>query len=830
MAHDLGTLWIKFGDAAQTCARLAREQQVPAALDLAQRLFDVSSYDVLKRARQRETYLVGEGLGTVIPDLIKNATSAFLNMLLASLNTVSAFEARQHGVRSDEKEYDASTWWRPAIEEHIANRPNELSNVYVGGLRDALESAIEGCFISLREAQGLLKRFDRLVFRRLAIHLVCEFANSDIEMTQQEILTKSYLDADFGLKHEYARLCGKRFHLLTPEQRSTWFAWIELGPEMSEFDASFERGSARKPTDKDRIARIEYWQFQRLHWVRENLEGKWKSFYDQKVKEEGKPRFSDLDFETGFRVGSESPVTVDQLAAMSFPDVVALLIQWSPESQDPIAPSIEGLATIFGNYLSAHLSDVIAQATLLQSANPAYVRSFIDAMRNGVDHIIACDLSPLIELCSWTVEKTARGSDRSKAGQANVSWQWCRTAVSALIEALCDKSASMRYRDSLWALIAALVQDEDDFRLGAKGDDIRAEDFTMLSLNSSCGKAIHAMFAYARWVAHSKTRLVEGKEIVDGGFAAMPEVKELLERLIVPDDSRGFALRASVGWFWPRIYWIDSQWLRTWAGAICDLRVIEADRKRAYGWAAWNTFLASTSPHIEYYQILREQFNYAVDQASTAPINDSRWINPFFKLAEHLIVLYGRGQLDLESDEKILQRLISHAEISVRTHSIRFAGQVLWENEKPEDISAEAKERLMALWDWYWPTVGKADAKKSHATDTFGYWFASGAFDEKWAIERLQEFIAEVPSPHPDTEIVKTLSKICEVDLVRSVQILNTLVESDKERWHIYGWHDGAMSILSRALGDPDAALQAEQLIDRLGRRGFLEFGELLKR
>ena len=58
---------------------------------------------------------------------------------------------------------------------------------------------------------------------------------------------------------------------------------------------------------------------------------------------------------------------------------------------------------------------------------------------------------------------------------------------------------------------------------------------------------------------------------------------------------------------------------------------------------------------------------------------------------------------------------------------------------------------------------------------------------------------------------------------------LFSLAVADDENGRIYGWRDHAKRVLAAGLSaGGNANHLAQDIIDRLGRRGFVEFGELL--
>ena len=79
--------------------------------------------------------------------------------------------------------------------------------------------------------------------------------------------------------------------------------------------------------------------------------------------------------------------------------------------------------------------------------------------------------------------------------------------------------------------------------------------------------------------------------------------------------------------------------------------------------------------------------------------------------------------------------------------------------------------------------------------------------------------------------IVERLAQVEDANLIQAIRILKHMVEGDDENWHIYSWRSEAKEILMRGMraGKNERAL-CEQIVDRLGRLGFIEFGEVLVR
>jgi hypothetical protein len=622
--------------------------------------------------------------------------------------------------------------------------------------------------------------------------------------------------------------------MLHPDQQAEWFRWVREGPTGKLAEVINEQD------DPDMAQRRrEYWRFERLHWVRTHLSGADLRFYQEMLKKCGEPDLADFNFRVGpVRCGPESPMTVEGLRQMTFERAVEVVSSWRPKEAQFMGPSIEGLASTFGGYVASNHQEFSRKAILLVSRPAPFVREFVTQMSEAIKAGHTIDLPAVLDLCNWVVSRpVAERTTPEQDGEMLVDkdWQWTRDTISEFLSHVCKARNGdvPRYpldgfRQLVWSLIESSCHD----RAGSctvediSKDDPRIRDYLDLGINSPRGRAVGAALEYARWVANHVKRFEGKQETIPGGFEAMPEVREILEGQIA-DGNRSFEVMSVIGAHTALIYWIDKQWLVTNAARLFHLEEIEQTPSAAYGWAAWNGFLVWTRPHIEYYAIFKSQFAYAVDQAAKVELLERGDERPMHHLGEHLMILYARGQLGLDEDKGLVRWFLANSDPSIRRHAIFFIGQTL---ESDKEVPPEVIERLMTLWDLYWSGPGKGDAKTKPRSALFGLWFSSGRFPNQWALDRLEDYVGVVPTPEPDRDIAGKLAEIAHVDIVKSVRILDRMVRGDPEGWQIDVWPDSAKAILRQAMRNPgEARERAEALINYLGRRGYTDFGQILK-
>jgi hypothetical protein len=825
-----------FKEAADLCARLANEDQAPAAMKLAKALFAPKFTDVDRDPTDRRSYWCKEGLPKVIPALAPKKPRPFTNHLCRLLKAAMAADDRLKYEGDDDRFRE----WRPSIGEHEHNPDNDNAVAMAEFVREGFEHAIRHGQMTLEAARDILGKYPWLIYKRLEMHLINEFAEQGPELARRVMMDRGMFDAH-DYKHEYAMLMGRRFPLLTAEEQTAWLGWVDAGPDMSGFDESPRKGAGRDPTEDDRKNRVDYWKFEKLHWIREHLEEERRSFYADMTAKHGEPELADLNVGIGgmARWQCESPFSAEELSRLAFAEAVDKVTSWQPVKSRFEGPNRDGLNAEFGRYLATDRAAFSKEAQVLIGRPAPFVRTFIHGMTEAARASAGIDIPAVLDLCRWVLSRPIGECTISTPEQEpfqDKDWQWTRNAVSDFIKQVCAARGEKvpRYpialRERLWALLEVLHRDRGESGLvhDPAKDDPRVRDYLDVAINSPRGKAVEAVIDYGRWlIDHTKQAGAKQTE-TSGHFELAPEIKAVLEwHVAAPNRSR--EALAIVGAHINVVYVLGKLWLGENAAVIFNLEGIESEPARPEGWAAWNAYLCWTQPHIEFYRLFKRQFACAVEQAAKVQLPKQRaHAQPMEHLGRHLVAFYGRGQLGLDDDGGLLRRFLSEAAPDIRRHAIEFVGPSL---EGDQKIPKEAIERFMTLWDTYWADKGKADAAEKPDAHLFGAWFGCGKFPAEWALDRLEQFMEVVELPEPDHSLMKQLAVLAPGNIERVTLIVDRMIRADKEGWHVYGWRESIRQILEGALKAGDSAREtAGKMIDHLGRRGYLEYGDLLGR
>lgn len=187
------------------------------ALGLARALFAVST-DMSATGFQAVPERIShwdyqEALKLVIPALAEAAPLDTLNLMADLLErAIAATIPMKDGSEAQSRVVDSSLFWRPAIEDHDQNDPEDLRSMLAAAVRDvALCAASRESITEVVELLGKRKYF---VFQRIALHLLRVHGIDAPDLVRAHLLDRSLFD-DPHVLHEYYHLLRDCFGLLS---------------------------------------------------------------------------------------------------------------------------------------------------------------------------------------------------------------------------------------------------------------------------------------------------------------------------------------------------------------------------------------------------------------------------------------------------------------------------------------------------------------------------------------------------------------------------------------------------------------------------------------
>jgi len=383
-------------------------------------------------------------------------------------------------------------------------------------------------------------------------------------------------------------------------------------------------------------------------------------------------------------------------------------------------------------------------------------------------------------------------------------------------------------RQSVWEIIKPLTEDadptpEDEAIFGGSNMDP-----VTYSINTTRGEAMHTLVKYALWVRRHFEKQADADRLVSRGFDEMPEVREVLDIHLNPERDPSLAIRAVYGQGFPHLFLLDPRW----AGNNVSRIFPREPGMEALRDAAWEAYILWCKPYDDVANILAEEYKGAIDRIGSGSSDDRRRADVDKHLAEHLVLLYTRGKLDYDEPGGLLQRFYSKATGEIRKRAFEFIGADIY--KYPVPLQDATVERLRQLWIRRMREATRAQSIEEFLPEMipFGWWFASGKFDDVWAMEQLKAVVKLAGKVMLSWRVVERLAEIAKSRPLDALECLRVMIQADREGLEIYGWRKHARTLLSTALetSDEKTRRSAEDLVDRLIQRGHLDFRDLLRR
>ncbi len=724
--------------------------------------------------------------------------------------------------RAEQPRDDHSYAWQAAVEDHPQNHDLDLRSSLVAVVRDAALAAVRAGAIELPE---LVRRFNERpwkVFTRIALYAAQEERSRDPEVAKRLVLD-SALASDIGVDHEYWNLAADVFVDLRLAEQEEFLASLRQHTQTMEQDAALGDDPARRR----RLARHEW--FRQLTRLSEHLPESGRADLAELEAEFEPLEHPDLLSHMTSWVGPTSPKSAADLASMPVEEQIEFLRSWQPSGKG-MDDSPEGL----GRALMAAIGEAPVaygeHAGSFRGLDPTYVRALIGGLREARKARRPFPWVEVLGLADWVLAQPRAIPGREPDAEErdkDPDWGWTRKEIAGLLEEAFQEGPGVLPRDlapRAWVILAALAEDPDPTPAHETQYGGENMDPLTLSLNSVRTQALHAVIQYALW----RFREYEARgdtEALKRGFANMPEVRELLEKHMQPSHDPSLAVRAVFGRWLPWLLLIDPVWTRAHLAQILP----RDEALRPLRNAAWSSYLLySGGVYNNLLTLLADEYAFAIERLGKEHYGggNDKEVDPHF--ADHLMVFYLRGLLNLEDPEGLIQRFYRFAPAALRQRAFGFIGRSLI-NDKSPALPNDIRKRMENLLDVRiasetpWP-------EKAEELAEFGWWFGSGKFAAAWALPRLLTILRNGRQIDGEHHVVQQLEVVSTSDPVGAVEALRWVVEVDERGWDFSLWTEEGRRVLERALacGDLAARDSATRAINLLAARGNRTYMDLL--
>jgi len=756
-----------------------------------------------------------------IPDLIQVRGKDVFQLLIKLLSDAIKFSQYEREAQIQE---DNSFLWRQSIEDREENFPHELRDILVSAVRDTAINLIntdEQDILELVESESFS------IFKRIGLYLRQIFLELDFEGTAKRLINPEFFD-NYHFQHEYFHLLQKQYPKLPHDVQQKYLSLVETGKDLQEWIESKESESGRKPAKNEIDREVRRWRYRKLIPIQDYLDQKWKQEFNKFKDEFGEQAHLDFPVYIGPTfIGPTSPKSSEELLSMDVFDVVEYLRSWQPSDRRMDA-SPEGLGRALTLAVATEPEKFSLVAEHFQKLDPTYVRALFSGFREANQKQQAFNWEPVLKLANWVVNQPREIPDRkSEYGELDSGWGWTRKNIASLLWQdfkTNETQIPFNYRKLAWNVLEPLTKDPEPTPEHEKQYSGSNMDPATLSINTIRGTALHAVVQYALWIRENQKPEGEDEESFEFSFTQIPEVKQVLEFHLVPENDPSFAIRAVYGQWFPWLALLDLDWTTQNVK-----KIFPDDISQTQHWqAAWDAYIRFCSAYDIVFDIIVSEYFKAINQSTE---ENMRQI-PNQRLAEHLMVLYWRGKLNLEEKDGLLDYFYQKSVPKLHRHALIYVGRTL--HESRIEIKPEIIERLKKLWEYRLLKLSNENSEESKSElEAFGWWFISKKFDDDWSLKQLKHvlfFAGNVDQVHHVLLQLKDVSSSKPID---SVECLNLLIKNTQIFWYLEDtkYRECTKTILRNGLecNDTQTKQLAEENIHRLGSLGFFDFRELIQ-
>jgi hypothetical protein len=797
---------------------LAQNGQENAALTLLRSLLEVvpdprpvtadpSGYVYRHEAR---TQIHGFDYGVLLrrygQDLATALGGSFLEVLATKLDKALAQEYPKYS-KAPRPVEDYSYIWQPDLEH--SDMREEAKRLLLFGLVQATEGIVEDGH--WRDAQKILDAHPFTAFQRIILFVLAKQPDLDLDFAANK-LTDSALFHSLGVRQEFDELARAAFPKLSAEYQAAFLALIDTGPSKEHM---VERGLSEQQIEQ--ICR--QWTLERIEPIREYLTPnriKQVEVLEQEFGAAG--RHQNTTVRGGaFARGEESPVSSDDIQAMSVDELLTYLKAWSPNRRaNPFGPSHQGLARKLTAVIEMSPEKYIDRLHEFKMLQSTYVRAALQGLRGAARKGLTLAWRPLLELAEWICEQPAaaqtENSDNDWDGPDR-GWHPARFAIVDMLEESFKMNAlPVELGDSAWRLIDQLSDDRDSECVAYDNESSQEKDVWSYSLNTLRPRAVRVALNYMEWLYNNRLKN-EGRLVDD-----VPQILAYLNRHLDPQLDKCLSVRLIYGEKFPFLHAHAPRWSTKAHSSIfpaqTDLQPLRD--------VAWTAYLVANRARTDLFALLESLYREAIHIPDDHRLQGkSRLVDqPSSLLAYHLTQLYWWGQIELLPNS-VLNEFLNNANETALRSSIVYLGRSL--SEASDVVSKEVISRLKNLWDYILNSAHVAESPGVFAS--FGWWFNTQYFDDEWALDHIQRGLRLSGGKfEPLLNALTRLAALVRAYPEAAFDSARMIALSADE--YIDLWPNELQTILETALraGDDNLSDRVREFINELGKRGRFSY------
>jgi hypothetical protein len=726
------------------------------------------------------------------------------------------------------RDQDYSEIWCPRLDKPDRDY-QDVKEVLVQTLTYACEQVYSKAPESIDALDQALRNHRWRVFKRLRRHLYALYPNDQtLPWIREQILGRD----DFSKsEHHYEfqlmiRKASEHFgpQLLSEDERKSIFDTILSGPSKE----TFREWMGESYSNEAFQERQRYFHRLQLRPFSALLSGDVRRYFDELEGEAQAKAVTDDSYSpygrvTGGTVSYRSPKSVEDLESLTDEELLAYLNDWDEEHRDKDNWLVEiNIFALVGVFQSLFKEKIVHDGERLsfwitnrdRIARPIYVAAMLKAMLELVKEKNFENLEQWIEFCAWVllhsdsvrVEGQPEPRDES---QDHPDWGSSRQAVVDFIDACVNKDtdAPVSARNGLADLLQKVCS-QFDWRLDHDRPVLPNRDDPITeAINNTRSRALESLVNFGFWVRrHLPTD-------------NLPEVTDILAKRIADDTEISLTRpeHALLGMHFGNLCALNRDW------AAQQREIFFPQGNESIWRDAFGSYIRFNRPVKLVFEILRGEFEYAIDNLNTLTAEKDSGKKLVDRLGQHLFIYYLWEVYPLAGDESLLEPFYDKTNDDRKRWAQLFDHIGLSLKNSGRHLDKALTDRIIAFFDWRFEVAEPLELQK------FTFWLKAECLDPDWRLQSYSKILNLKRGKDAELSLqVRALNKLLPDHLGLVVECFAKITDSMDQGTQMYISTDEAKAILKAGFNADapkirDNAERARENLLRLGRFDYLD-------
>ena len=754
---------------------------------------------------------------------------------------------------------EIANFGRASIADHEQDQHVDAADHLIDGLRD--------CALAYLNRTGdtsvlaaLLRRkaalYARIVYYVTAVALSqADVSGADPAAVSRSAALRGYarmlvMDrtafADSRTRLEYGTLARTMLAHLSPDDMALLADWIGQGPQISDTEISRMLGSSEAPAAAEHVDGFkDHWRADRIALLGADLPEPLRDIAaDLASRDVRPPEHPGFSHWKSIDQVIESPVSAQELAAMSVTSVIGLARDYRPPAHMIFRFPEYALAQQITEDIKVRPAEYSHHAPGFTDLQPVYVNAFLNGLREviaayrtrrpagGGAPSLGLASEPVLDLVGSIAGKPDSGG--RNAEQQEDSPRWLHRSVAMLLKTALDVPDSgllAEHTDTILSILRTLLGSPDPMPADEAEDDTL--DPADRALNSVRGQAAGCLVGFAGW-----WRRLGGTE-----NDTPPVLLELLSGELDPGQEPSVAVRTVYGQFFPLLRVCLPGWTSDHLEAIFGSPAAESETSQRgpaeppeqtpaeqLGQATFDSYLLANGPQERsFLGLLKPYYEREVIRLRLPPRAwRSALRNTRQAVLDHLLLFMLWGALS--ADDPLVKLAIRRAGPQEAGEAIGHLGWLIF---RAGDTEPSMVQQAQDLWSWWRDRAqtradnGDRDSAAAMVAG-FPWWWRANNLDTAWQFRELLQVLKIAPAIETPGLVTQTIANRVEGNEPEAITALDVILVNTTNDVQLQDAVTKAQPALRCLISAPDPAARrrATVLVQKIAGWGMVELAK----